>query len=283
MKTAKNAPVHLISRWIVRAGREKRAIAALTKLAEEVLAHEPGTLTYHVHTPIMDDEALPPALPPSIAQEVVFYESYASAQAFNDHVNGPLFTKFVQEHGGLFLSPPDSPGKPFIRVQFLQLQAGFTREKPSGSAQASSPAPANRHPSVMFEIIARKQGPMLDFYRSLFGWTYQFGTGHFGYVRFPSEPQPLLGGIGQADPSVPGFEPGRSFYLLVDDLKATLDRAGKLGGSTYVEPTEVDGYHFAMMKDPEGNIIGLIQPFTSETGPQSSRKKGKARPRKSSR
>lgn len=393
MKAPQPPPVHLISRWVLKKGCEKKGLAALEKLAAEVLAHEPGTLVYRVHTPVMDASAPLVSLPPSIPREVVFYETYASTQAFNDHVTGPRFTRFVQAHGNLFVTPPDSPGKPFIRVQFLELQAGFTRESPRvngvalyriepgrlhgswsaavpgfdgktgielaekkgrnrsglpgqyavriwspgtpttqapfftgtlaikalpggtdpqlesyeltwttpdspeayaglglrckdsdlftvsywnqpapGPMQALPQAPANRHPAVMFEIIARKQGPLLDFYRALFNWNYQFGTGHFAYVRFPSEPQPLLGGIGQADPSVPGFEPGRTFYLLVDDLRATLDEAEKHGGSTYVGPTAVDGYHFAMMKDPEGNIVGLVQPFTSDTGPQGTRR-----------
>jgi predicted enzyme related to lactoylglutathione lyase len=134
-------------------------------------------------------------------------------------------------------------------------------------ASARAAIPVNHHPSVMFEILAKEQKPLLDFYRKLFGWEYQFGTGNFAYVKFPSLAQPLLGGIGQANSKEKGFEAGRNFYLLVDDLKATLDKANGLGGSTYVDPVVVDGYHFAMMKDPEGNIIGLIEPFTSSTGP----------------
>ena len=119
----------------------------------------------------------------------------------------------------------------------------------------------------MFEILAQDQGPLLEYYRALFGWEYQFGTGDFAYVKFPMQPHPLMGGIGQGDPSVQGFEPGRNFYLLVENLQATLDKAQALGGSTYVEPTIVDGYHCAMMKDPEGNVVGLIEPFTPDTGP----------------
>jgi predicted enzyme related to lactoylglutathione lyase/quinol monooxygenase YgiN len=401
MKTPKDAPVHLISKWIFRKGREKEGLAALEKLATEVLANEPGTLMYRVHTPVVDRRDLPDSLPASVPQEVVFYETYANAQAFTDHVKGPLFTRFVEKHGALFLGPSDTPGKPFIQVQFLELQTGFTREPPRvngvalyriepgrlhgswsvavpgfdgktgieiaekkgrarsglpgqydvriwnpgtptsqapfftgtltlkalpggpdpqmesyaltwtrpdspeayeglglrrkdsdqltvsywnqtppGPTRTTAQAPTNRHPSVMFEIIARKQGPLLDFYRSLFGWNYQFGTGNFAYVRFPGQPQPLLGGIGQADPSVPGFDPGRNFYLLVEDLKAALEQAKKLGGSTYVDPVVVDGYHFAMMKDPEGNIVGLIEPFTSSTGPQGTTRARKAGPRK---
>ncbi|HYO71735.1 MAG TPA: hypothetical protein VEU33_37225, partial [Archangium sp.] len=70
MKQApQDAPVHLISRWVFRKGREKQGLEALEKLAAQVLANEPGTLVYRVHTPIMDGRGLPDSLPPSVAQE----------------------------------------------------------------------------------------------------------------------------------------------------------------------------------------------------------------------
>ena len=47
----------------------------------------------------------------------------------------------------------------------------------------------------------------------------------------------------------------------VDDLEAAIDRVVMAGGSKFVDPTPVDGYTFAMVKDPEGNPIGLIKPF----------------------
>jgi uncharacterized protein len=122
--------------------------------------------------------------------------------------------------------------------------------------------PANRHPSVMFEIIAKDQQKAKAFYSAVFGWTYQAGASGFAYVHFPVHAQPLLGGIGQAQKNVPGFAPGCNFYLLVDDLDATIDKAVHAGGQRFVEPTPVDGYCFAMIHDPEGNAIGLIKPFT---------------------
>lgn len=27
-------------------------------------------------------------------------------------------------------------------------------------------------------------------------------------------------------------------------------------------PASIDGYHFAMIEDPEGNTVGLIRPFS---------------------
>jgi predicted enzyme related to lactoylglutathione lyase/quinol monooxygenase YgiN len=270
--TSPTAPVHLIARWTLLKGREQEGIAALKRLVAEVLANEPDTLTYSFHTPSVGDPALP-SLPASNPQEVVFYEAYRNKAAFEAHVKGPTFTRFLQQYGELFLSPadvlpgkndPSAPRSPFVVLQFLELQDGFTRQPEAASRPT---VPVHYHPSVMFEILAQDQGPLLDFYQALFGWEYQFGAGNFAYVKFPSQPQPLMGGIGQGDPAVQGFEPGRNFYLLVDDLQATLDKAAELGGSTYVEPTVVDGYHCAMMRDPQGNIIGLIEPFTSGTGP----------------
>ncbi|MES2939037.1 MAG: VOC family protein [Pseudomonadota bacterium] len=122
------------------------------------------------------------------------------------------------------------------------------------------PAP-NRHPGVMFEIMARDQHAMQAFYTAVFGWHYMAGEAGFAYVRFPVRMQPLLGGIGQADASVPGMAPGHAFYLEVDELDATMARAVAAGGSRLMEPTDADGYRFAMIRDPEGNAVGLVRPF----------------------
>ncbi|HEV2864307.1 MAG TPA: VOC family protein [Pyrinomonadaceae bacterium] len=121
----------------------------------------------------------------------------------------------------------------------------------------------NRHPAVMFELIALDQQKLKDFYSQVFGWSYETGTGGFAYVHFPAEARPLLGGIGQAQAGVPGFEPGHNFYLLVEDLEAAIGRAVEAGGVKYVDPTSVDGYRFAIIHDPEGNPIGLLEPFTN--------------------
>jgi uncharacterized protein len=121
--------------------------------------------------------------------------------------------------------------------------------------------PTNRHPAVMFEIIAKDQEKAKAFYARVFGWSYQTGTGGFAYVHFPVETTPLLGGIGQAQKHLPGFEPGHNFYLRVHCLEDTIDAAVAAGGRRFVPPVAIDGYRFAMIHDPEGNPIGLIEPF----------------------
>lgn len=124
----------------------------------------------------------------------------------------------------------------------------------------------NHHPSVMFEIIAKDQAKAKAFYQDVFGWTYQSGSSGFAYVHFPLSLQPLLGGIGQAQKNVPGFEPGHNFYLRVACLEDTIDKAVAAGGKRFVAPVAVDGYRFAMIHDPEGNPIGLIEPFSERAG-----------------
>jgi predicted enzyme related to lactoylglutathione lyase len=153
-----------------------------------------------------------------------------------------------------------------MTVQYLALHAGFVRDaKMSSRADPAVIVKANQHPCVMFEVIAQDQARAKAFYSEVFGWSYQTGTGGFAYVHFPSKIQSLLGGIGQANSSVPGFEPGHNFYILVDDMDAAIARAEAAGGKLHMEVANVDGYTFAMVEDPEGNPIGLIKPFDSPT------------------
>lgn len=120
---------------------------------------------------------------------------------------------------------------------------------------------SNQHPSVMFEIMANDQEAAQAFYSLVFGWKFDIGEQGFAYVKFPQGAAPLLGGIGQADASVPGLEPGHAFYLVVRSLDVAIDVAVHAGGSRHMAPAEADGYRFAMVKDPEGNPIGLVEPF----------------------
>jgi predicted enzyme related to lactoylglutathione lyase/quinol monooxygenase YgiN len=230
-------------------------LAAIEELAPKVRDGEPDTLAYLVHTPFLADERLQ-SLPPVVPNHLLFFEVYRDADAFLRHLHGPAFTGFVERHAALFVA---ANGKPFTFVEFLECRAGFIR--PGAAASHSTAVAANQHPSVMFEIIARDQARLKQFYESVFGWRYTLGTDGFAYVRFAVEPRLALGGIGQTVASVPGFEPGHNFYLLVDDLGATIARAVEAGATTLMPPTCIDGYELAMIKDPEANPVGLIKPW----------------------
>jgi uncharacterized protein len=251
--------VSLISRWFLRPGCYEQAMPVLAQLARDVRAHEPDTLTYLVHVHGQDDPRLQP-LPPADPLSILFFETYRDADAFVAHVEGPDFTNFVRDHGALFVAGAD--GKPYTTVEFLTRHAGFTRSaEPAATDEGAASGAVNRHPAVMFEIIANDQARMKAFYGQVFGWRYQAGQDGFAYVHFAGSAPPLLGGIGQTIPDLPGMEPGHAFYLLVDRLEPAIAAAVAAGGQEHMPPAAVDGYRFAMISDPEGNPVGLVEPF----------------------
>ncbi len=256
MMGSARSTVCLTSQWFIQPGHEDSVLEAIrTDLVPQIKAHEEGTLTYFVHRPFTGDTSLQP-LPPTDAQLLLFYEEYASPEAFRKHVNGEIFTGFVAKHADSFVQ---ANGKPYVTVTFLTRETGFARA--SGGQFGEKVASGNRHPSVMFEILTADQERSKQFYSDVFGWEYQIGSKGFAYIHFPDSSPPLLGGIGAAHDSVSGMNPGTNFYLLVDDLHAVLDRAESYGGSTLVPPTAIDGYHFAMFKDLDGFEVGLVTPF----------------------
>lgn len=263
MTSSPARPVSLTSRWFVRPGCEDAADAALRQLASNVEHNEPDTLTYLVHTPYHGDSRLQ-SLPPAEPRTVLFFETYRNAEAFVQHVGGPVFTAFVERHGELFVA---SNGRPFTFVDFLETRAGFVRTAEAGADAMPQIVTGNRHPSVMFEVLAHDQAKLKRFFSDVFGWRYENGASGFAFAPFPIRRTALLGGIGQADPKQPGFEAGTNFYLRVDDLEAAIARVVEHGGSRFVDPASVDGYTFAMIKDPEGNAIGLMNLFTGNVAP----------------
>jgi predicted enzyme related to lactoylglutathione lyase/quinol monooxygenase YgiN len=249
-ETSGNNPLSLTSTWYIATGSEAQAMSALNALVKDVQAGEPDTLIYLMHTPYNGDTRISSLAAPYTGT-VVFFEMYRTVEAYERHINGPIFTNFLANFGNLFAAQNNSP---FSVNLFLARKAGFVRPE-------TAPGGVNQHPSVMFEIIAKDQPGLKAFYNKVFGWNYSSGSNDFAYVKFPIENLPLLGGIGKADPADPGFEAGNHFYLLVDDLRGAIDAAVAAGGSELLSPVTLDGYEFAMIKDPEGNAVGMIRPF----------------------
>ncbi len=109
------------------------------------------------------------------------------------------------------------------------------------------------NPVVHFEIQARDEGAAQEFYRKLFDWEIN-ADNPMNYGIVDTKAGGINGGVTTA-PTAPGV----IFYVAVEDLQASLDRAESLGGKTVVPPTEIPGVvTFAVMSDPEGNAIGLV-------------------------
>jgi len=95
-----------------------------------------------------------------------------------------------------------------------------------------------------------------DFFAQLFGWRIDHKTP----VRYTVEE--VRTGELSALILLQGDSPGRSatFYVQVDDLDAALRKAENLGGRLLTPPTPLDeGGRFALVADPQGHHVGLLQ------------------------
>ena len=109
-------------------------------------------------------------------------------------------------------------------------------------------------PVVHWEIEALDPERLRAFYAELFNWSIGDGP----IMDIPA-------GIGGPEPGPGGHlrQGGRSgvtLYIQVRDLRTSLERAAKLGGSMVVEPFDVPGGPtLAAITDPEGNPVMLVQ------------------------
>ncbi|MGH2669830.1 MAG: VOC family protein [bacterium] len=107
-----------------------------------------------------------------------------------------------------------------------------------------------------FEVTGKDGKKLQDFYSKLFEWKID-ANNPMSYGMVDAKERGIAGGIGAA----PDGSTNVTFYVEVDDLQAALDKAEKLGGKTVNPPMDVPGgptlAHFA---DPEGNLIGIMEP-----------------------
>lgn len=130
-----------------------------------------------------------------------------------------------------------------------QRRGGAARPSRAGRARAGA-----GYPVVHFEINARDPKALHAFYSALFRWEID-ADNPMGYGVVTAGGKGINGGIGPAQGA-----PHVTFYVAVPDLEATLRKAGELGGSTVVPPTEIPNMvTFAAFTDPQGHRIGLIK------------------------
>src|SRR5829696_183331 len=107
---------------------------------------------------------------------------------------------------------------------------------------------------VHFEVGAADHRRLVTFYGQLFGWGLREVSE--GYTLIDTRGgQGLNGGVGRSNTG----EPWATFYVEVDDLQGTLERAEALGGRTVLGVTGMPGMAFAMFDDPDGLLVGLVR------------------------
>jgi predicted enzyme related to lactoylglutathione lyase len=112
------------------------------------------------------------------------------------------------------------------------------------------------HPVVHAEIRSSDPDATRSFFGELFGWTYPSEGEYPGYTFVDTGvPDALYTAISplQGDGDLV------TFFIGVDDMSASIDKATSLGGKVVQEPAEVPGVRFALIADPLGHVVGLVQ------------------------
>jgi len=119
-------------------------------------------------------------------------------------------------------------------------------------------------PVVHFEVVGKDGDKLKKYYSELFGWEIDSNNAmSYGMVSREGNQAPdglgIGGGIG-AGPE--GYEGHVTFYVAVDDIEEALQKAESLGGSRVMGPERImDMLDLGQFKDPEGHLIGLVQPL----------------------
>ncbi|TML41860.1 MAG: glyoxalase [Actinobacteria bacterium] len=119
-------------------------------------------------------------------------------------------------------------------------------------------------PVVHFEVVGKDGDKLKKYYSELFGWEIDSNNEmSYGMVSREGNQAPdglgIGGGIG-AGPE--GYEGHVTFYVAVDDIEEALQKAESLGGSRVMGPERImDMLDLGQFKDPEGHLIGLVQPL----------------------
>ena len=113
------------------------------------------------------------------------------------------------------------------------------------------------NPVVHFEIAGREGEKLESFYKGLFGWNIErriTGGYPYGYIKTGGE-RGIDGGIRHE----PEGKPEVVFYVEVAELAVAVEKAKELGGSVRIPPMNTPEVTFALILDPEGNSVGMIQ------------------------
>ncbi len=102
-----------------------------------------------------------------------------------------------------------------------------------------------------FEIGTGDAGVTSAFYGGLFGWQID-QSGDYRMIDGDK------GGVW--DSSAMGGGSYAIFYVQVDDVKATIEKATGLGAKVVVPLTDNGPLEFAHLQDPQGNRFGVWRP-----------------------
>jgi predicted enzyme related to lactoylglutathione lyase len=164
----------------------------------------------------------------------------------------------IGEHGGQVIAPPMDVmdfGRMGIALDpsgasFGVWQAG----KHNGAGIANEPGSL-----IWEENMSHAWAQNKDFYRSVFGWTYNDMSGPgFTYATFQVGGRDI-GGLGELGDETEGpTQPGWTSYFAVDNTDDSVDHVVKLGGTVLRPPFDTPYGRMAVVADPDGASFAVI-------------------------
>ena len=118
-------------------------------------------------------------------------------------------------------------------------------------------------PVVHFEIVGQDAAKLQDYYAQLFGWDIDANNPmDYGVVTRDGNVNADGAGIGGGISKGPeGYGGHVTFYVEVPDAEAAMVQAETLGGTRMMGPEEVmNGLVIGLFTDPEGHVIGVVEP-----------------------
>lgn len=109
------------------------------------------------------------------------------------------------------------------------------------------------NPVVHFEVVGSDGAKLQEFYGELFGWTIN-ADNEMNYGIVDNGGQGINGGVGESPEGA-----HVTWYVQVPSIDDYLKKAEQIGGKTVMARTEMDMVTMAMVADPEGNIVGLVE------------------------
>ena len=119
---------------------------------------------------------------------------------------------------------------------------------------------------IHFEIQASEPQLLMDFYTDLFGWAFnKWGEIDYWLIETGPEDEPgIHGGLLPRRGAPPVEMQAVNCFVCtvqVSSLDDSLQRSSSLGGTVAVPRMPIPGIGWlAYIKDPDGNILGMMQP-----------------------
>lgn len=109
---------------------------------------------------------------------------------------------------------------------------------------------------IHFDILASDPEKVQEFYRKVFGWKFEKWDGPMEYWMIMTGDGPGIdGGMGLKGP-----QSSNANTIYVENLEKTLENVIANGGEVIAPKSAIPGIGwFAMFKDSEDNVFGLMQ------------------------